>query len=206
MNKNGIPYEEAAHVVTATGWACKTCSRFFGTDQYTPADGHGAEHMARWCCASSMPCKCGGRIEGGYTICEACRNKQREADWLAKPEIEWDGEFPLAVWDDDRYFFDADALYEYVDDIIEDGGNPLGLKLTTCKRADVRQFEMNDFLCDDLPEDETLDCEEIDKTVNDWIAANQPRLFYPTGERISQASLRAQLPQLFEKAAVIDHE
>lgn len=208
MHSKGLPFEEAAHVITTTGWACKRCGKFYGDDS-TPASGSRealpsdrCEYMARWCCASSLPCACGGRMTSIYTVCDACRLKAKNDDWNAKTPVEWNGEFPIAVWDDDKYFFDADALYEYVDDLVEDGGNVDDLKLTKCKNHEPREFELAEFLSDDLPEDFELPkgaAADINDDVNKWIKSHVPSLWFGTGERISRASLELHLPELYTR-------
>ncbi len=188
MNKNGLPFEEAAEIATLTGWVCKTCRRYYGPSDHPLSAGHGAEHMARWCCASSLPCSCGGRITESYTICDACREKKTTERWLALPELAWDGDFPICIWDSDTYFFDIETLEQYADDLLADGGKVEDIRLSPCRKNKPREFEVNDYLSDDLAEDDDLDGEDIDKIVNDWIAANVPALYFATGERLSKAS------------------
>ena len=64
-DKAALRYEDAAHKVIRVGWACKRCDRFHGDN----------EHLARWCCASDLPCReCGGRnTNKAYTCCQACK-------------------------------------------------------------------------------------------------------------------------------------
>lgn len=71
--KKTLDYEEAAEVVQMHGWACKSCGRFYGNN----------EHSARYCCAQTLPCPCGGRRERGWTICASCRDKDNLDKWLA---------------------------------------------------------------------------------------------------------------------------
>src|SRR3990167_1706427 len=158
-----IRYEDNAEQRTVTGWCCKTCNRWWDKD----------EHMARYCCSTERQCECGNGIaRRGWIKCDACNNADRLARWLAKPEIEWDGEFPLGLWDDDQYFWNADELLEYVFEQIEDNDEVAtldsrweSLQLTTCYETKAPHFEMNEFLCDVLGEDQELDTKAIDATV-----------------------------------------
>ncbi len=175
---NTLPYEEAAeHRENISGWCCKTCRRFWGGD----------EHMARYCCAKDLPCQCGGRTEPHWVRCQACRDKAGDAKYFAAPEVDWDGETPLCSWADDRYFFDADDLCNWMD---EHELTPETVRLELCERAKPREFEMCDFLSDDLPEDCDLDEAEINRVVNEWIIANVQPLWHGCGKRVSEASVR----------------
>lgn len=172
--------EDSAEQRTVTGWVCKRCSRYWGDD----------EHMARYCCATDFPCECGGRRSKPYTHCKSCREKHEYERWFAKEPIEWDGEFPVALWDDDRFFFDADELGFYLEEY------ELELEylwLTTCEPNNGRHFEMSEYLCDELPEEFDLDDKEINETVNKWISGHAPFSFYVTGKRLSIESVKRKL-------------
>ncbi len=175
-----IRYEDAAEQCTVTGWRCLKCRRFYGDD----------EHMARWCCGNKdQPCECGGRIHGSYVRCQACQDKARDEQWAKIPKVEWDGESPVCVFDDDKYFFGgAEEVLYWLDDReikVEDA------RLVICEQASLREFEICEFLSDDLPEDGAdFSGADIDKIVNDWIAANVRPLWYPTGNAVSVESLK----------------
>lgn len=180
MNWNGLPYEQAAERQTGIeGWCCKTCHRFWGDD----------EHMARWCCAKDLPCECGKRIIGSWTKCQTCRDAADDAKWLARPEAAWDGSFPLAIWDDDKFFWEVDELWDWLADHDDADFDPLDLKWTTAVPSKIRTVELADIVSDYLDEDDQTDFSEIDKIINDWIAANVTTLYHATGKRISRASL-----------------
>lgn len=180
MTKPPIRYEDAAEQRTVTGWTCKTCHRFWGTD----------EHMSRYCCATELPCECGNRTDKFHIRCESCR-KQREDERWAKALAEaapWDGETPLYSTAIDRYFFDADAIEDYLEDRDDAPLTAEDLRLVLCEPTRPPQFAMEDFLCDNLPDDDhgghNLDFREIDKVVNDWIAAHMPIAWESTGNAV----------------------
>jgi hypothetical protein len=185
--KPALPYEEAATFVTGIkGWVCKTCGRFYG-------DGNGAEHIARWCCAGNLKCAtdgCEARVErGGWTVCDACREKHTKEKWLAMPEVPWDGETPLVLFDDDRYFFGTDELESYLDDLDLEMDD---LMLVVCVPEEKPHFEMHDLFQDYLPEDMDLEMEptEINKIVNQWIEDNAPAVWIAGKTRPTLASIK----------------
>ncbi len=196
--KPEIRYEDNAVPATMDGYACKTCNRFWGQDQ----------HMARWCCATSLPCPCGKRTEKHYAVCDACRDRERDKRWNAKPAVNWDGEFPIGLWDSDRYFFNEEELIEYAFDLDELEDDPAEcvdrtdvesviehLKLTSCTANQVRHFEVNDYCCDELAEDgEVVDAEQIDSQVNAILSTIGILSWSMTGDRLSIDSLLRHLP------------
>lgn len=177
-----LRYEDSAERLTVTGWCCKTCRRFWGED----------EHMARYCCANDRPCECGGRVEPHWACCKDCRRKQRDASWAALPRVEWDGETPLCVWDDDRYFFSQDDVVYYAESLMDKGVDPLSIRLVLCEPAAPPNFDMTDFLQDVLPDDSDAPAgyEAVEKTVNDWIKSKSPLSWFASDKAVSEESLR----------------
>ena len=195
-----VRYEDSAKVFTdLSGWGCTECNRYWGND----AD---AEHMARWCCATSLPCDgdgCEGRARKHYTKCESCIVRGMRERYLAKTEVEWDGSFPVVI-DGDRYFFDIDHLEEELRDRCFENGGPIALEslnLELCERSRPPYFEMNDYLCDHLPDghDVTHESVGINKTVNDWIAKNASDVWETNGQRPSIASVLRHLDDDWDK-------
>lgn len=173
--KNGLPYTEAAEILTVTGWACKTCRRWWGDD----------EHMARYCCATTAICgDCKVEHgEKGYTACEACREKRAEARWqeLLAKAVPWDGKAPLYSEAYSRYFFDADETRDFLDTLAFDKieATPESLHLCVCEPNNGREFDIEEYLSDDLPDEDHGDphlpgSRELNKIVNDWIKERAP--------------------------------
>lgn len=185
--KAPVRYEDAAQSVTITGWACKTCGRFYG-------DKPQSEHIARWCCATDLPCKeCGGRNTcKSYTCCESCRLRHDEERWAKLERIDWDGVTPVCEWRNDRYYFSDGEVADEIAERLEDGGKIDDVRLVLCEPCDPPTFEMGDFLSDVLPEDfdPGKDFDEIDRIVNGWIKAKMPLSWFPTNKAISTESLR----------------
>jgi hypothetical protein len=159
------------------GWVCKTCQRFYG-------DGDGAERAARWCCAADLKCAtdgCEARVpKGGWTACDPCRDRLQRERWLKLPEVAWDGETPLCLHDDDRYFFGPEDLDNYIENHVVDGMKVEDLQLVICEPDAKPRFELCDVLQDYLSEEtetDVGDASEIEKTVNDWIEEHIPQMW-----------------------------
>ena len=177
-----FPYEENSEQATAPAWKCRGCGRLWLE-----------EHMARYCCCTDRACACGNRMSKFYIRCDVCLAREREEKWLAKPEVAWDGEFPLGNWDGDDYWFDEDSLLEFIGDR-DDGWN--GLKLTDCSPERPPSFDMDDFLNDHTgPEWDGFgkDADEINGAVNRWIKEHAPKMFNQTGRRLSLKSVLEKL-------------
>lgn len=184
MDEKKLPYEEAAeHRAGISGWVCKTCRRFFGDD----------EHLARYCCAKDLKCSnegCMNRTKAsGYIYCDPCCAKKDHERWLKLKEVEWDGETPLVLHDDDRFFFCIDDLEWYLEDNnlkLED------LRLVLCEEEGKPQFDMynltEDYLPDGLDHD---DATKINAVVNRWIDKHVPDVWTASDKRPSIASVAA---------------
>jgi len=174
-----LRYEDAAETVTVTGWACKTCRRWYGKN----------EHVARRCCAKDTPCKCGGRATEGHTTCDVCLHAAAVDRWLAAPRAPWDGKTPLYSDAANKYFIYDCELLDYIEESrLDDEGEPSGiegpataeevesLRLRICKPVRGRDFNIAEQFEDRLPdEDDDFVVNETglaaEKAVNDWIKA-----------------------------------
>lgn len=169
MTRPKIMYGTHAMQVTVTlpdgsshqQWFCGKCNRIWG-----PKD----QHMASWCCCTHMLCKCGNEHEKGWTCCDSCRAKKSAEKWHAKPEVIWDGEWPIALHDSDKYFFDESDLLDYLHNELVEGTtvDDLEIRLTSCRPNTPRHFEINEWCCDLLGEDdhEVSDSESINERIN----------------------------------------
>jgi len=188
--KGTLPNEEAAERLTnIAGWVCKTCRRFFGDDAT-------AETVARYCCEKDHECGtkgCAGRAEKPYIYCDACLKQRAEARYMALPEVEWDGETPLCVFDDDTYFFDVDSL---ADDLAENETPLEKARLVLCEEDSKPHFSMDDFVSDYVGEHDGVDAtNRIDLVVNRWIEKHVPTMWVAGKSRPSLASLKMHVPQ-----------
>lgn len=141
-------------------------------------DHGGSEHVARYNGATHRDCEeCGAEIEIRYMRCEACCETRRNARYAALEAAEWDGETPLAIFDDDTYFFSHDELIGHCE------ANDIelaDLQLLICVPVMGRQFGIDDFY-DDLPEDAELPKSiwEAVENLNKVIKAHGPMSWYP---------------------------
>ncbi len=167
-----MKYEDAAdRGQPPEGWMCKTCRRWWGDD----------ERMARWCCAHDLPCHgkaCGGtgRTHKGSTACEACRKLSRDEAWakIEKRPLPLDlRKEPLCLFDDDRYFFDAETLEDFAADA---GVSMRDLRLMICVPVAPPTFEMSEWLADHTPEDGECS-DEFDAQINAMIVSAAAETF-----------------------------
>jgi hypothetical protein len=163
------PWEDAAEIVTVTGWACKHCRRYYGD-----------ERMARFCCSSDRKCsQCDGRAESTYTICRACLERKDDEKWWKRERAPWDGSQMIYSEATDSYYADSDEALDRVSD--EDGRTFEDMRFVLCEPCAPPYFEMAEFLHDVLPSDDlyAIKDEDINETVNEWIKAHAPFSWEP---------------------------
>lgn len=186
MGDGTLPNEEAAeHKTNISGWVCKTCRRFYG-------DEAGSERTARYCCEKDHACGtdgCAGRAIRPWIFCGACKEKRALDLWLSRPEVDWDGETPLVLDDDDEYFFSPEDLDEYLAD---HHLKPEDIRLVIAVLDRKPHFDMHEFVSDYLPEDlEADDDVKINAIVNKWIQKHVPDVWVPGKNRPTMDSISA---------------
>lgn len=195
--KKVVRYEDSAVLTTVKCWRCTECGRIHpvGNEEVTPSQ----EHLARWCCATDLPCDtdgCDGRRENHYTSCPSCLVKSRRESFLKLEEIEWNGDYPVACRWGDPFFFDEDSL---VDHLLCSGTEIMkleDLELVEAIPQSPPHFDMSDFLCDYLPDemDVPADAHLIENKVNAWLREHATGVYRVTNRRFSFASIRKHLP------------
>ncbi len=130
---------------TLTGWWTPKDARtgkpmFWGED----------ENMARYCGCTHKVCACGSIHSKAYTCCSGCRNKNMLERYHRLPETKWDGKTPLCLFDDDRYFYDEDDIFDFCEETKTD---PMDLALVVCEPVFPCPIDAHDQWSDDLPED-----------------------------------------------------
>ncbi|HRH31971.1 MAG TPA: hypothetical protein PLK06_01470 [bacterium] len=150
MKDNGeFDYEESAAEVTVKGWACRQCHRWFGKD----------EHMARWCCAKTIPCECGGRIVGSWASCKDCRDrkeaaKKHELFANAVKLTEWEGPIYVDGVTHNEGFFEN--VEEYLDLLVWNADLEIPDFVWVCDSMPMNLLsasEIAENACEDLFED-----------------------------------------------------
>lgn len=159
------------------GYACTKC----GWCRMTK-NNKDAQREAETCCEPRI-CKCGAECKRYHTACYNCCYLARLEKFQSQPEYKWNGEFPIVVWDDDKFLFDEDELHDYMDGL-EEGAEP---EFEACDPVVPRCFEVHDFLQDDLYEDAEMegDWKRFDKFVNGWIQKHFPKSYIGNGKRIT---------------------
>jgi len=129
--------------------------------------------LAEYTLAIARKCeKCGKPTEGmSYILCPSCTSVKKRERYEELQEIEWDGETPLCLFQDDTYFFHLDEIQDYCDENeIEDIQE---LMLVLCEPNKPRAFSIYDLLDDVLPEDTGADeysgALELEDKVNEWL-------------------------------------
>ncbi len=133
--------KSARFVEGIKGWVDKD-GRFFGNDKLS-------EHMARYSSCTHMVCDCGEVMPKGWTKCKKCIEKQNIEDYNKLPFIQWDRQVPVFSKACDQYFFDSDAIDDYLE---EEGLKPEDLRLVICHPNNFMQVEP-DYWQDVMPED-----------------------------------------------------
>ena len=148
---------------------------------------------AEYAVAIGQICKdCGSEYGGkAYTYCPVCRQKKYNERFLKLELAEWDGIAPICIWMDDEYFFDESELHDYCDN---NDIKPSSLRLVLCEPNNPPVFDLDDFLCDVLPEDTGIDeisvkpdktAKEIEDVVNQWIESVSPITWIGGNKRIN---------------------
>lgn len=173
--KQVIPYDspEAAKQVTVTLWKSLD-GRLFDD-----------EHLARWNSCTHKPCtECGELTSKNYVHCDSCREKIQRERYFAMPEA--DASEPLV------YCLDNDEYYHGLDDLLdqwEGEGLPM---VVNCEPEFAPLFDIDNHLCDVLPEDGEApsELEEAARAFNEAVQAYGQPLSWNVGKtRVRQELL-----------------
>lgn len=198
--KEGPPYDVAAkphtfmdmHGQKLYGWSCRTCGKMFLVQREDGFDSR--KHLAESCCARTKKCaRCGMVMDASLwvSLCPLCRVQVNWEKYEGLEQKEWDGVTPLARYDADEYFYDADQVVDY---FIEHGIRPSGSMLVICEHPAPHSFSVDDYFYDVMPEDfEMADCgvdvQALDKAVNDAAELLASKTWVPSKFRPTLESL-----------------
>ena len=131
-------------------------------------------------------CECGNIMRTYQMKCDSCSHVSTRDKYNKLKHMDWDGETPLCLYDDDKYFFSEDEVYDYLEDLNydveeEDKTKLEDLMLVICIPNHLPQIEYFS-LCDDiLPDDadypERLISSEIQiklEEINKLISEHKP--------------------------------
>lgn len=177
--------DAAKYLTNIKGWV-DINGRYYGND----------EKMARWSSATHRPCEgCGVIVDKSWTHCPSCREKRMEERYKKLESKPFD-DFPVAIYNGDEYFFDADHLSDYCYDAEIDAKD---LMLVHCRPQYLSQID-SDYWSDELPEDEydlpyevALALEELNKAIRN---VKQPSCWFQTNIAISN-------PEAFQDGEVM---
>ena len=113
-------------------------------------DNKQSERLARLDGCTHILCECGKPAEKLRVKCEECWKAERDKRFASLEKKPWDGKTPLCIWDDDRYFWCEDDLFDYCFDL---GLKPSDIKLVICEPVYVSEIEPNDHYSNDLPDE-----------------------------------------------------
>ena len=159
------------------GWICTVCKRYWGTDK----------HMAEYCCATSMPCECGGRKHPGYTCCDRCiakHNAERDQKKLNNAKtVEYDGPFMVG----DKYYQTEE---EYIEDCEQDEIEPMEFVFVPIISR-VFELDIDDLInreierseCDEYCDFDPVGCEELKAAIKKFNETNKGILVYFEGSK-----------------------
>lgn len=128
---------QAAERKTVTGWV-SAGGQFWGDD----------EHMARWSGCTHLKCEGCGQPYERNAYCQPCHDKKQAVKFAALEVKDWDGQTPLCLFSDDRYFFDWESVERYAE---ETKCLPTDLDLMICRPQIGRHIDIAEYLADDLP-------------------------------------------------------
>lgn len=157
--------ESAAKLITVTGWVSRH-GRFFGDK----------EESARYDGCTHKSCDCGNSMTKGWTKCDFCRSKSAAERYKALPFKEWDWAVP--VCDDEKYFFSAEEIDEYLE---EHDLKPEDLSLVICTPNYFKEIT-SEYWEEILTEDGEIPGELQDKLdeFNKFIATLAPISWSPS--------------------------
>lgn len=173
---------EAARLETMQVWMSR------GGRAY-PSHQPNSEHFARWDGCTHEACDCGREHERGWTCCEDCRAKKQRERYEKFMLHEGEIEFPLALYDDERFFWYADELDEYIDEYeidVED------LMLVACEKRAKPQIDLGHMYEDYLAEDMDSPWSE---DIRDAVNKLQSLLDAEVDEVWEQVAVRVKWPQ-----------
>lgn len=171
--------EAATFKTDISGWVSRD-GRFYGKD----------ERCARYDGCTHRTCEC-GKVHDKHRIrCASCDSLKRDEKFNSFPVEQYDGTTPCCLFDAETYFWDEQAILDYLADL--DEGSVV--QLCKCKPGYLHTLDYEDW-ADDLPEDGELpdDVATAMEALNVAIKAAGPVCWYEDAIAIDVAPLLAKL-------------
>ena len=193
-DENIVMYDspEAAIRVDMPGWKSRL-------GHFYPGDNASSEHGARWSGCTHMTCECGNVYEKGRVRCDSCQAKIDSDKYYALPVADWDEVTPVCSYGDDRYFFDKDAVMDFMFDLLEEAkGKDYDpeVQLVLCDPTYLHTLDTDNW-ADELPEDGDLpDAVSVAlDAFNAALKAEGPSCWFPGKQRIDVDALWKELKE-----------
>lgn len=147
--------DRAARRVKVEGWVSRH-GIFFGDD----------ERRARYDGSTHSICEdCGATCDKGRTACPPCIAVRERDRWSARERIPYSGD---PIWIGDDYLHDADAVADWLDEYVANGGDPWAVMPMEVVPVYAAELDVDPWI-DDLP---TEDHEPPDWLIEAVEAAN----------------------------------
>lgn len=194
QEKPSIPYETNAEIRTIEGWCCKTCGKYWGK-------GESGERAAKYCCCTDRACeRCGTARtrDKYYLLCAGCSSLDRIERFEKLEKKPYDGS-AVVLWDSDQYFFDEESLRDWLSELEADERD--GARFVFAERKKPGwAHSVSELLADELYEDADFDTREIDKQIEEWVAAHAPDVYWPTNVAVAAESIAELFRSIDEEA------
>lgn len=167
--------DRAAQIKTVTGWVSRQ-GRFWGNDERT----------ARYDGSTHSLCEKHGPYEQS-SYCHACHEDRQKEKYTKLKKTEWNGDFPIATYNSDEWFWDIDQLrdhVEYIADAFESPQHAIdALMFVDAVAVFAHELDCNEIY-DDRPEESDLpvEIEEAFEELNRKIKACKKPLYYQHGD------------------------
>lgn len=143
-----IDSPEAAEykTITITGWVSR--------DGYFYGDGPQGKAAARYAGCTHVKCgRCEAVIGKHRTYCDVCHAAIVLEEHMKLPYVESSYDMVTCLPDSDTYFFSADDIEDYLNDLYE---VPEHLHLVVCEPKYLEEIDPDAYVCDDLPDEISL--------------------------------------------------
>ncbi|MFD2599882.1 hypothetical protein ACFSQ3_13070 [Sphingobacterium corticis] len=129
---------------------------------------------------------CGKEFKKNYTyekLCGDCHSKKIISRYNELELVEWDGETPLVIFNDDQYFFNEDDIIAYCED---SECQPSDLMLVVCTTSNLSQIDFDHWI-DEVHEEWEPSTELIAKLkeFNEFLAQESSNTWFEGKKRVT---------------------
>lgn len=133
---------------------------------------------------------CGEEFKKPFTYCtrcQSCVNKHNNQIFNNYELVEWNGETPLCVFDDDTYFFSSDDIIQYCED---HECLPSQLQLVTCTTSNLSEIDFDHWM-DEVDEDWEPSPQLVMKLneLNEFLSKESSNTWFASNKRVDVSPL-----------------